>query len=293
MVAQPKEMLIEVTNRCNYACIFCPHQTMKMKQGEIEPDLLKRIMQEAYDMGVRCVGFYMTGEMFLCKEIETHIRNAKEIGFPYIFSDTNGALATKENMKKVLLAGLDSIKFSINAGTKETYQEIHGRDNFEKVLQNLKDCHSLKSELGIDFKLMVSCATTNKTEEELELLEGLIKPYVDEFTVHGIYVKWKNEPVDLSYLAPKKMEITKVQVPCAEVFNRIHVTWDGYLTACCVDFDHDLLLADLKKMPLQEAWNCENVVNFRERHVRKDLKGTMCYNCLVDCYNAYSPLEVL
>lgn len=292
MVAQPKEMLIEVTNRCNYACIFCPHQTMKMKQGEIDPALLKRIMQEAYDMGIRRIGFYTTGEMFLCKEIATHIRNAKEIGFSYIYSDTNGALATKENMKKVLLAGLDSIKFSINAGTRETYQYIHGRDSFDKVLQNLKDCHSLKSELGLDFKLMVSCVTTNKAEEELEILKGLTEPYVDEFRMQGICVNRPSEPIDLSYLAPKKMEITKVHIPCSMVFDRVHITWDGYLTACCIDFDHDLLLADLKKMSLQEAWNCENAVNLRERHLRKDLKGTMCYNCLMDCYNVYSPLEV-
>ena len=84
MNVTPNDMLVEVTNRCNQACIFCAHRKMHMKQGEIDPDLMKRILQEAYDMGVRRVGLYTTGEMFLCKELETHIRNAKKIGFNYI-----------------------------------------------------------------------------------------------------------------------------------------------------------------------------------------------------------------
>ena len=79
MDTMPNDILVEVTNRCNHACIFCAHRKMHIKQGEIAPELLKRILQEAYAMGIRRVGVYTTGEMFLCKEIETHIRNAKEI----------------------------------------------------------------------------------------------------------------------------------------------------------------------------------------------------------------------
>jgi molybdenum cofactor biosynthesis enzyme MoaA len=116
---------------------------MKNKFGEIDIEFLKRVLQEAYDMGLRRVGLYSTGEMFLCKEVASHIRNAKQIGYEYIYSDTNGLLATKENLKKVIDAGIHSIKFSINAGTRETYRLIHGHDAFDQVLENLKICYKL------------------------------------------------------------------------------------------------------------------------------------------------------
>ncbi len=291
MSIMPSEMLVEVTNRCNHKCVFCAHRKMNIKLGEIDPDLLKRILQEAYVMGVRRIGLYTTGEMFLCKEIETHIRNAKEIGFTYIYSDTNGALATKENMKKVLLAGLDSIKFSINAGTKETYQNIHGRDDFDIVLQNLKDCYSLKKELGLKFKLMVSYVVTSKNEDEMDDFRKRIIPYIDQFCPQSVRTVLLQDPADLSYLSPQTAKkYDPPQIPCSMIFRRIHVTYNGFLSACCIDFNHDLLLADLKTMSLLDAWNCSKAVQFRNKHLSKDLAGTLCYNCFLDKYNPYEPL---
>ncbi len=292
MSSMPTEMLVEVTNRCNHACVFCAHHKMNIKQGEIEPTLLERILQEAYDMGVRRVGMYTTGEVFLCKNIVTHIQNAKKIGFTYIYADTNGALATKEKMKDLLLAGLDSIKFSINAGTRETYKYIHGRDDFETVLKNLKDCHSLKKELNLNFKIMVSYVITSKSEDELEEFKKSVEPYVDVFVANSARTTLLQCPSDLRHLAPTKHKEYKPMIPCPMVFNRVHVTYDGYLTACCIDFNHDLLLADLKTMSLQEAWNCQNAVDLRKRHMEKDLCGTMCYNCVVDEFQPYQPLQV-
>lgn len=290
MDATPNDMLVEITNRCNQACVFCAHRKMNMTQGEIDPTLLKRILHEAYEMGIRRVGLYTTGEMFLCKEIETHIRNAKEIGFTYIYSDTNGALATKERMKKVLLAGLDSIKFSINAGTRESYKYIHGKDDFDIVLQNLIDCHALKKELGLDFKLMVSYVITSKTEDEIDNFRARIEPYIDRFVTESARTTLLQSPADLRYLTPCKHKKHEPVIPCPMVFNRVHVTYDGFLSACCIDFNHDLLLADLKTMSLADAWDCKNAVQLRKKHLSKDLAGTMCYNCVTDMYNQYLPL---
>lgn len=288
----PSEMLMDVTNRCNYACVFCTHPYMKLKRGEIDPALADRILHEAYEMGIRRVGFYTTGEMFLCRNIETHIRNAKKCGFTYIYSDTNGALATKENMKRVLLAGLDSIKFSINAGSRETYRQVHGKDYFDTVLKNLADCHALRDELGLQYKIMVSCVVTSLMEHEVAALRELVAPYTDELFFHGA------EPV-VTQSCPAVSDLTPVTtppephvIPCPIPFFRVQVTYDGYLSACCRDYDHELLLADLKTTSLQEAWNSERAVHFRERHLKKDVQGTMCYKCAVDPYSPYEPLAL-
>ena len=34
--------------------------------------------------------------------------------------------------------GLDSIKFSIHGGTPETYEKIHGKNDLDRVIKNLK-----------------------------------------------------------------------------------------------------------------------------------------------------------
>ena len=77
---------------------------------------------------------------------------------------------------------------------------------------------------------------------------------------------------------------------CSMVFDRIHITHNGFLTACCQDFNDDLLIADLKKVSLYDAWNGEKFKRFREMHLTKKLEGTLCHGCLNGIYQPYEPL---
>jgi radical SAM protein with 4Fe4S-binding SPASM domain len=267
---------------------------MKHSYGDIDVKLLNRLLNEAYEMGLRRVGLYTIGEMFLCKEVSTHIANAKQIGYEYIYSDTNGMFADRENLEKVINAGLDSIKFSINAGTRETYRMIHGHDSFYDVLKNLKICSELKGKLNEELKIMVSYIVTKQNENEIEILNDLVRPYITEdMMVHPMspspFCRYGN---NVTHLLPMSMARYKISSPCEMVLNRIHVTYDGYLTACCQDFNQDLLLADLKKTSLKEAWSSPNAVSFRKAHLNNDLVGTLCYNCVHETFKEYFPLSI-
>jgi molybdenum cofactor biosynthesis enzyme MoaA len=72
------------------------------------------ILSQAYKLGVREVGFYLVSEPFMAKNLEACVAYAKQTGYEYIYLTTNGAMATKDRMERLLLNGLDSIKFSIN-----------------------------------------------------------------------------------------------------------------------------------------------------------------------------------
>ena len=74
--------------------------------------------------------------------------------------------------------------------------------------------------------------------------------------------------INTKHLIPETVEYSKVEVPCTMVLNRIHITYDGYLTACCQDFNYDLLLADLKKTSLKDAWYGEKAMALREAHIK-------------------------
>jgi hypothetical protein len=76
------------------------------------------------------------------------------------------------------------------------------------------------------------------------------------------------------------------------VFTRLHITFDGYLTGCCQDFNYDLLLADLKKTPLKEAWESRNALELRKAHIRKAVEGILCNNCIQEKYQRYTALKL-
>ena len=219
------------------------------------------------------------------------LKNTKEVGYEYIYADTNGALADRKNLESVIMAGLDSIKFSINAGKRETYKKIHGQDKFETVLKNLRICYELKQNLNRKLKILVSFVVTKENEDEIELLRSMIQPYINEFMVHPIWVRHNNENDTRNILEPKRGKHIQ-KIPCFMVFTRLHITFDGYLTACCQDFNYDLLLADLKKTPVKEAWISKNFIELRRAHINRSVGGLLCDNCIKPKYQKYAPLKL-
>ena len=156
--------LIETSNACNHRCIFCAHQKMQRKVGKIDTKFLYDILQQAYDLGTREVGFYATGEPFLVKELPDYIRRAKEIGYGYVYLTSNGSLATPERIRSVIDAGLDSIKFSINAPERRMYEFIHGKDDFDKVFEHLRYLNEYRTVSGKKYKIFITGILTRFTE---------------------------------------------------------------------------------------------------------------------------------
>lgn len=147
---------MEVTNACNHRCVFCPNEDSSRKRRMLDVNLARRVMEE-------CVGFlgnnkkicfHMNGEPLLYKPLPELVAYSKELGYDYSFVTTNGSVATDELLTELFEAGLDSIKFSINAGTRETYRKIHGADDFDNVISALKFSAQYRAEKKKDFKIL-------------------------------------------------------------------------------------------------------------------------------------------
>ena len=179
--------LMEVSNACNHACIFCAHQKMKRKVRNIDKKLAFNILQQAYDLGTREVGFYATGEPFIVNDLDDYIREAKRIGYTYVYLTSNGALATPDKIRRVVDAGLDSIKFSINAPERKLYEFIHGRDDFDVVVEHLKYLGEYRRESGKDYKIYVTGILTKYTEHMQDEYHKLFDHLCDQVVFKYVY----------------------------------------------------------------------------------------------------------
>lgn len=288
----PDNMLIELTNACNNKCVFCAHRLMSRKIGEIKSELLERILKEACDLGVRRVGFYATGEPFLSEKLSEYVRMAKELGFEYVYITTNGILATPSRVVPVVESGLDSIKFSINAGTPHTYRKLHGSDGFKKIYQNVRFISEYRKKNKKAFRIFASYVVTKDNEAERGLFSDLFKPFTDDILFLGVGnqggVMAELNRASVSKNFPDEF---RAKPPCDVIFNRLNVTCEGYLTICCVDFDNYLAVADLNEVSLREAWHCDAFVEIRDRHIKNELRGTQCYSCINDEAAKFKPLS--
>lgn len=57
----PENMLIELTNACNHKCVFCGYNDMTRCRCFADKEFTLNIIKQAYDEGVREIGFYAIG----------------------------------------------------------------------------------------------------------------------------------------------------------------------------------------------------------------------------------------
>jgi len=287
----PREIFLDLTSFCNHACVFCSNPHLKHK-ATMKPDMVFRVLQEAYDCGVRDLGLYATGESFLIKNLAEYVAEAKRIGYEYLFITTNGALATPDRAKAVLDAGMDSIKFSISAGKRETYQNIQGKDDFDKVLANLRWISEYRRTSGLKYRIYVTMVYTNATKEEVNILRDIVVPYIDEWDPHPLNNQCgnmyeNNQLGTIDAMNPRARGKTKI---CFQPFKSFTVTPEGLVSACVLDYSKDLIVADLNKTTLKEAWTNQVYQNFRQRHLDGNLKGMVCFNCMNNANEKVTPL---
>ena len=266
----PRQIQIETSNICNHKCEFCAYTLMQRPKGHMDRPLFERLVAEAYDCGAREIGLFAGAEPLTCKWIDEYITFCKGLGYEYIYISTNGALGGSELLKKVFDAGLSSIKFSVNGGDRETYKLIHGRDEFDKVIDNIRFVSSYRNELNHNIYLGVSFVGLPHSIASFDNLKNLVGGFVDEI----IYYEASNQSGQMPNLPSPPYR------DCHLPFNKIHISKEGYIKACCNDYENLLAIEDLNQMSLMEGWHSERFIDLRRRHLTNALDGSVCGNCI-------------
>lgn len=270
--------LIELSNACNHACIFCTHQKMKRPVGFIDEALLYRVLRQAYDLGTREVGFYATGEPFLVNALPEYIKTAKEIGYEYVYLTSNGSLATPEKIRAVVDAGVDSVKFSINAPERALYEFVHGRDDFDAVVEHLRCLNAYRTESGRRYKIFITGILTRYTQDLREEYARVFQGLADEIVFKEVYNQGGNMPEIDSLLRCTYDRETYRR--CNLPFDSIYVTHEGYLSVCNADYENMLVVADLNQVSLKDGWYGETMKRVRQAFMDDRLDGMICDGCI-------------
>ena len=217
----PKNIMIEVTNKCNCKCIFCANRKMKRQRRTIDSNLVNKALTEAKMLKVKEIGFYVNGEPLMDNNLNNYIKKAKELSYEYIYITTNGILAKKELIQKLFETGLNSIKFSINSIERENYKLIHGIDKFDTVMRNLKEVYILKKEKFPDCRVYVSYIKTKYNNYSDRDIKKIFEEICDEVVIQNV----KNQGGLISNIEKIKCEENKESItrklPCFYPFKSI------------------------------------------------------------------------
>lgn len=301
----PPSMKIELTSRCPYRCTFCALRTRQTESNrDMDLDLFAAIASEARKAGVEEIGLFFLGESFSAPQLLVDAcRIAKrEIGFPYVFLTSNGALAKPEVVWQLMDAGLDSLKWSVNAADYEQFEKVMGvkAAYMDIALDNIKAAYEIRNHGNYDTRLYASSIAFDGDQGERmqHLIKTRVAPYVDQhymLPLYGMSLRADQMESDTGYRptlgnSGRIDETTgrpnREHQICWSAFREAHVRVDGNMSLCCFGADDRFDVGDLCEMGFMEAWNSPKMVAVREAHLRSKteglaaLKGTCCEVCV-------------
>lgn len=210
---------------------------------------------------------------------------------PYVFLTSNASMAFPEAVDACMKAGLDSLKWSVNACDEEQFVRIMGVAGrlFHRALNNIRGAHEVRTDKGYKTGLYASSIRYDGEQHaKMEvLLAERVLPYVDQhywlpLYSMGAFATEREENLGYRPTAGNQGRIGALRepLPCWSAFTEGHVTAEGKLSACCFDATANWTMGDLNQQSFSEAWNSPAFVRLREAHLRRDVRGTVCENCI-------------
>jgi MoaA/NifB/PqqE/SkfB family radical SAM enzyme len=137
---------VEVTSRCNAACVYCPHTVYRdVWQDRFLSLAAFRHLLQAFKK-TRLVHLQGWGEPFLHPDFFSLAALARQAGCR-VGTTTNGMLLDDQKLRQVVGSGMDFIAFSL-AGWGENHDRARPGTSFGKILECIHNLNRLKAAAG-------------------------------------------------------------------------------------------------------------------------------------------------
>ncbi len=242
----PLHLDIEVTSVCNLKCHFCAttYSSQRVKNGFMQWETAKKVLDEAGAYGVYACKFNMRGEPLLHKELSRFIKYAKKKGIVDAFFNTNAMLLTEEKAKMLVDSGLDRLTVSCEGFEKEIYERNRLGANFEEVLANIEGLRKIREKMGSKKpKIRIQAVLIPELKERLDEFIAFWKDKVDQVSY--------NEMLDN---IPGGIKPIRSSWICPFPYQRITIMWDGSITICYNDFYGKLVMGNIHSKSIRDCW---------------------------------------
>jgi hypothetical protein len=274
----PEIVQIESTNICNARCVFCPRDEMKRRQGVMDADLYRKVVDDCAALGIRHVRLHNYGEPFVDRNLTGKVAYAKQRGIAEVGVISNGSLIDEQVAQGVIEAGLDAINISVDASGREVFERTRVGLKYDTVIANIERIVRIKREQRRTHpKLILSFVRQDNSQEEQAFIE------------HWGAVADKIHVTDLHNWAGTLNHESDVRYPCYRQWLTFTVLWDGRVSLCCADFDGRVVLGDMRTSSIREVWESETYRTVRREHLESG-GPAICRSC--DLPRKDSPLWI-
>lgn len=274
----PLHLDVESTNTCNLRCAMCQIPFDKMKPGFIDMNLYNKILEEIKTHGLPSIKFNFRGEPLMHPKIDELVKKAKESGVLEVQFNSNGTLLTEEKARKLIDAGLDRIKFSVDSINPDTYNSIRIGADYEKTISRIISLIDMRNKLGkkipsIQVQMVYMESNHKEVEDYLDFWEDKVNRIGISRYRSGGNITGEEE----------RMTAMQKRIPCPQLWQRLVVLYDGTILMCCGDYSMKNPLGNVKKDKISDIWKSKTLENYRKLHLNYDFdKIDACIDCEVN-----------
>jgi radical SAM protein with 4Fe4S-binding SPASM domain len=243
-------------------------------------ELCKKIITSARDFGLKEVNLTFQGEPLMFKRTNfiKLVKFIKQNGLKAIVY-TNGLLLDRDYSRKIVKAGLDEFRFSVDGITQDVYALNRVGGKYSQVYQNMKDTVQVAQEERSAINIIWQFIAMRNNEHQIDEARSIANKI-------GIKFEVKTFAASVPELVPKdpKYQRALKPPPCQDIYRQVMVYWNGDVVPCCYDIEGLEIMGNLNDSSLSEIWNGSKFQIFRERlkNVLQNPEGEpeLCKGCL-------------
>jgi radical SAM family protein/iron-sulfur cluster protein len=281
LLSRPYKLCIDVSNKCNLACPFCPtgrHEHGRAK-GNVSLATFASIVDELAPYAFS-LDLFDWGEPFFNPELPRLLAYAHGKGLITTISSNLSFRLSDDYIRSIVAGGLTYLTASIDGADQQSYEHYRRGGKFELVMENLRNFVRLKRELGSDtpritWQYLVFAPNEDRVEDARRLAQDL---GLDFRLLAGTYDDPAWEPrgdYSMDYLHVHENR-------CVWLWNSAVFHWDGGWASCCMGFFKHDDFAEWRPGAFRQLWNNDKFIAARRIWTEKDSplpQGHYCTEC--------------
>ncbi|MEW6668830.1 MAG: radical SAM/SPASM domain-containing protein [Thermodesulfobacteriota bacterium] len=287
----PYRMHIEVTNLCNFKCIFCPPYNSGKGVGPKKQNMsfpfFKKIIDDLgrFPQKLKKLYFHNFGEPLINKHLPAMIQYAKDRDVTEQTElITNGSLLAREVNRSLVRSGLDHITISVEGLTEHDYLSVaRYKIRYARFIDAIRDFFENKGHCTVHIKI-ADIALRSKDHEErfyhmfgdmadTIFIENIVNqddayPYTELNTFKSTFSRGQYGE-----------DLQNIKV-CPSLFFMLTVNSDGSVSPCCVDWRRQVLIGHCSRQTLLEIWHGAPLSHLQILHLQGQRhQHAICSKC--------------
>jgi MoaA/NifB/PqqE/SkfB family radical SAM enzyme len=274
----PSQLLVDVAEVCNLACVHCPHPEFKASKhysaAYLDDELNAKLVGEVRQWGkgsTQYVRYASAGEPMVHPKIYEMLSHAVQHSGVLVTLTTNGTLMAGRRAERLIETGVHVVDISIDAYSPETYAKVRVHGDLQVTRSNVLELIAAAKEGRSQTKVVVSYVETPLNTHETKTFESYWRDAGADYVVIRRLHSCSGAKIDLAKLRRNENKAV-ARRPCLYPWERIVLNPKGDLAYCPSDWIHGSRIADYRTTTIREVWNGEFYQSLREAHLRNEFK---------------------